>query len=100
LEAVLFRHSDVQECAVVGIPDERWGEVPLAFVVQAPGSRTTSEELRAWPNERLGRQQRIARVELREELPRNANAKVLKNVLRGSFLKTFLSNNGNEVRVP
>jgi acyl-CoA synthetase (AMP-forming)/AMP-acid ligase II len=85
LEAVLCRHPAVFDVAVIGIPHPQWGETPLALVVPRDGASTDEETLRAWANERLGRQQRISRVELRSELPRNPNGKLLKRELRAAY---------------
>ncbi len=85
LEAVLMRHADVADCAVFGIPSERWGETPLAHVVLRPPATITAEEIRGWANAQLGRQQRIHAVELRDSLPRNANGKLLKRELRAPY---------------
>lgn len=85
IEAVLVTHPDVADCAVFGIPSERWGETPLALVVLREGSETTAEDVRVWANERLGKQQRVHAVEIRESLPRNANGKLLKRELRASY---------------
>jgi acyl-CoA synthetase (AMP-forming)/AMP-acid ligase II len=85
LEAVLCRHPAVFDVAVIGIPDERWGETPLALVVRRDAHDVDAEALRAWANERLGRQQRLARVEFRAELPRNPNGKLLKRELRTAY---------------
>jgi acyl-CoA synthetase (AMP-forming)/AMP-acid ligase II len=83
IETILLRHPAVSECAVVGIPHETWGETPLAIVV--PRHPCETEALKAWVNARLGKQQRVARVVLRDTLPRNANGKVLKRDLRQEF---------------
>lgn len=85
LEAVLARHPAVSESAVIGVAHPEWGETPLALVVLRAGHAVEPETLRAWANERLGRQQRIARVELRTDLPRNANGKLLKRELRAAY---------------
>lgn len=85
LEAVLAKHAAVAEAAVVGVPSERWGETPVAFVVLKPGSQTSAEQLCAWANEQLGKVQRIAEVCLRQELPRSAIGKVLKRELRAEY---------------
>lgn len=85
LEAVLMGHGGVAECAVIGVPDVRWGEAPLALVVAAPGTLIDEGDLRDWANVRLGKQQRLARLEFRKELPRNANGKVLKRELRTAY---------------
>jgi acyl-CoA synthetase (AMP-forming)/AMP-acid ligase II len=82
LEAVLREHPAVLEAAVVGVPSERWGETPVAFVVLRPGHPEPAEELRAWANARLGKVQRLSRVVLVDELPRSSIGKVLKRELR------------------
>jgi acyl-CoA synthetase (AMP-forming)/AMP-acid ligase II len=85
LEAVLCRHPAVFDVAVIGVPDPQWGETPLALVVRRDGAEVDAETLRTWANERLGRQQRLARVEFRAELPRNPNGKLLKRELRAEY---------------
>ena len=80
LEAVLRAHPAVRDVAVIGIPSERWGETPVAFVV--PRGTVAPDDLREWANQRLGRMQRLHAVELIAELPRNAIGKVLKRDLR------------------
>jgi len=86
IEAVLKTHSAVFDCAVIGIPHDKWGETPLGLVVRRPGhDDVDAESLRAWANERLGRQQRLARVEFRGDLPRNPNGKLLKRELRRPY---------------
>jgi acyl-CoA synthetase (AMP-forming)/AMP-acid ligase II len=85
LESVLSRHDAIKEAAVVGVPSRQWGETPVAFVVLKPGSAASADEIRAWANERLGKTQRLAAVELREVLPRSAIGKVLKRELREEF---------------
>ena len=88
IEAVIAGHPQVADVAVVGVPSRRWGESPLAVVV---GDGLDPEQLVAWTNERVGRQQRIAAVELVAELPRNPNGKVLKRELRERFKSTLES---------
>lgn len=85
LEAVLVEHPTIAEAAVVGVPSERWGETPVAFVTLAGGTEAEAEALRDWANRRLGRMQRIAEVRVIDELPRNAIGKVLKRALRDRF---------------
>lgn len=82
IEAVLFDHPGVAECAVVGAPSRKWGETPVAFVVPAGGAGLDAEDLKAWANARVARFQRLAGVELADALPRNATGKVLKRELR------------------
>jgi acyl-CoA synthetase (AMP-forming)/AMP-acid ligase II len=88
IEAVLKDHPAVFDCGVIGIPHEKWGETPLGLVVRRPGhDGLEPESLRAWANERLGRQQRLSRIEFRSELPRNPNGKLLKRELRKEYTR-------------
>ena len=70
------------------MPSEEWGETPLAFVVLHEGSHagTTPEQLREFVNGRVGKGQRVSRVELRTNLPKSAIGKVLKRELREPYL--------------
>jgi acyl-CoA synthetase (AMP-forming)/AMP-acid ligase II len=88
LEAVLRTHPDVQEVAVVGVPSERWGETPVAFVVPPPGVRVDAAELRAWANARVGKLQRLADLRVVDALPRSHIGKVLKRELRAAYAST------------
>ncbi len=84
LEAVIGRHGDVAEVAVVGVPSETWGETPVAFIVtRAP---TDAARLLAWTNERLGKMQRLSAIEMVEALPRSPIGKVLKRELRDAWV--------------
>lgn len=85
IEAIIAQHPDVSDVTVIGIPDPRWGETPLALVIPLPGAAPDPEELRAFANQRLAKTQRLARVELREDFPRNALGKVLKRQLREPY---------------
>ena len=82
IESVLHDHPAVAEAAVVGIPDERWGEACAAFVVLREGMSATGDELRAHCGERLARFKVPRTVALVDELPRSALGKVLKDELR------------------
>ena len=85
LEAVLLRHDQVQDAAVIGAPSDRWGETPVAFVVSKPGEKIDVEALLDWANVRLGKTQRISEVKMLPELPYNSVGKVLKRELREHF---------------
>jgi len=85
LEAVLHAHDEVDEAAVVGVPSVEWGETPIALVVPRAGCHPDPDALRVWANERLGKAQRLARIEIRASLPRNALGKVLKRELRAPY---------------
>jgi acyl-CoA synthetase (AMP-forming)/AMP-acid ligase II len=82
IESVLITHDQVNDCAVIGIGDEKWGETPFAVVVPEPGTDPDAEALRDWINARVGKRQRVAGVAFRASLPRNPNGKVLKHELR------------------
>jgi acyl-CoA synthetase (AMP-forming)/AMP-acid ligase II len=76
----------IAEVAVVGVPSERWGETPVAFVVLAPAAGASAEALMAWTNERLGKTQRLTALRILESLPRSAIGKVLKRELRDAYV--------------
>jgi len=83
VEGVLLRHPAVQEAAVVGLPDARWGEAPHAFVVLKQGATATSDEIRAFTRERLAHFKAPHSVTFVTELPKTATGKIQKFVLRG-----------------
>ncbi len=85
IESVLIGHDAVADVAVIGVPDDKWGETPVAVIVPANGHPPDAATLVSWANERLGRQQRLRGVHFMDELPRNANGKVLKRELRDRF---------------
>ncbi len=86
LEAVLAAHPAVREAAVVGVPDERWGEVPVAFVATRDGTPPPGE-LGAWCRESLAGFKVPSRFLGIEALPRNAMGKVERTVLRARALE-------------
>jgi HIP---CoA ligase len=81
IEQALFEHPDVADVAVVGVPDERLGEVGRAFVVPGPGATPTEEDVIAFCRERMANFKVPRSVVLVDELPRNASGKVLKQEL-------------------
>lgn len=85
IEEVFSKHPDVTEVAAIAVPHDKWGETPLLLVVPRRGGTATADEIRSWGNARLGKHQRVARVELRTSLPRNALGKVLKAEIRTSY---------------
>ena len=85
LESELAQHVAVADCAVVGVASKRWGETPVAFVVLKDKQSADAQTLLQWTNSRVGKTQRLARLEIVDELPRNAIGKVLKRDLREDF---------------
>ncbi|HEU4841284.1 MAG TPA: AMP-binding protein [Ilumatobacteraceae bacterium] len=85
VEDAIFQHPDVTEVAVIGIPDEKWGELVTALVVRAPGSELTSDEVIAWTRQKLAGYKCPKRVEFREALDRTATGKLQKFKLRAPF---------------
>ncbi len=86
VERVLYEHPGVVEAAVVGRPDPRWGEVPVAFVAPRPGATVGEEELREFCAARLAKFKVPRAVRFVEALPRNPSGKVLKRVLREQIM--------------
>ncbi len=84
VEGVLLRHLAVQEVAVVGLPDERWGEAPHAFVVLTAGATAGEEELRRFARDRMAHFKVPKGFHMVDELPKTATGKIQKFVLRGS----------------
>jgi acyl-CoA synthetase (AMP-forming)/AMP-acid ligase II len=82
IENLFLRNEKVAQVAVVGVPDERMGEVGMAFVVLRPGTDATAEELIGWSRGEMANYKAPRYVELVDELPLNAMGKVLKYELR------------------
>jgi fatty-acyl-CoA synthase len=83
VEGVLLRHPAVQEVAIVGLPNERWGEAPHAFVVLRKDASASADELRAFARDRLAHFKAPHGVTFVSELPKTATGKIQKYVLRG-----------------
>ncbi len=89
VEDAVFSHPDVAEVAIIGIPDEKWGELVLALVVKAHGSQLTEQELIAFTKTRLASYKCPKRIEFREELARTATGKLQKFKLREPYWQGF-----------
>ena len=82
VEDLLGGHSDIVEAAVVGVPDEEFGQRLVAYVVKRPGSRLTAVAVKALVSDQLARHKVPRDVLFLNELPRNATGKVLRRALR------------------
>jgi fatty-acyl-CoA synthase len=82
VEEVLFRHPAVAECAVIGVPDDKWGEVGCAYVVPRPGVTAEPVELLAFLDGQIARYKIPKSVVITDALPRTGSGKVLKSALR------------------
>jgi fatty-acyl-CoA synthase len=85
IEDALYKHPAVVECAVIGVPDKKWGETPKALVVLRSGQHATEEELLAFCRERLAHFKCPTSVEFIPELPRTATGKLQKFKLREQY---------------
>ncbi|MQW77875.1 AMP-binding protein [Nocardioides sp. dk4132] len=85
VEDVLFSHPAVAEVAVIGVPDEKWGETIMALVVLAPGEQVTEADLIAWCKERAASYKAPTAVEFRTDLARTATGKLQKFKLRAPY---------------
>jgi fatty-acyl-CoA synthase len=83
VEGVMLRHPAIQEVALVGLPHERWGEAPYAFVVLRAGAHASEEELRQFARDNLAHFKAPHGVTFLAELPKTATGKIQKYVLRG-----------------
>jgi acyl-CoA synthetase (AMP-forming)/AMP-acid ligase II len=85
VEQVIWGHPAVQDCAVIGVPDERWGEAVKAVVELNKGQTVTAEEIIALCKKRLGSVKAPKMVDFIEQLPRSPVGKVLKRELRAEY---------------
>ncbi len=82
LEAILMEHPAVQDCAVVGIPDDPSGEIPKAFIVLRVGWTVDPDELMEFVADRVPPYKQIREVALIAEVPKNPSGKILRRVLK------------------
>jgi long-chain acyl-CoA synthetase len=89
IEEIVISHPDVSEVAVFGVPDEKWGEVPIAAVVLFPGATVAPKDLIEWTNSRVDAKfQRIRDAVIMEAFPRNVAGKMLKRDMRDQYKTT------------
>jgi long-chain acyl-CoA synthetase len=85
VEAALYKHADVFECAVIGVPDNKFGESLFAVIVTAPGKVLTEEIVIAHCRELIAGYKIPRKMDFVRELPKSAMAKILKNKLRDTY---------------
>jgi long-chain acyl-CoA synthetase len=87
VEEAISRHEAVLECAVIGVPDDVWGESVKAFVVLKPGMKATEDEIIATAKAHLASYQKPKTVEFIDALPKAVTGKILKRELRDKYWK-------------
>jgi fatty-acyl-CoA synthase len=94
IERVIFEFPGIAECAVIGMPDPRWQERPIALVVPRPGHQIDTERLEAHLAANLARFKLPRRILLRDALPKNAMGKVQHFALKAELAATFVAGDG------
>jgi acyl-CoA synthetase (AMP-forming)/AMP-acid ligase II len=82
LEAVLTAHPKIMDAAVIGIPDEEAGEIPMAFIICAPGQTLTEDEVKAHAAEHLAHYKHVQVVRFVDSIPKSPSGKILRRILR------------------
>ena len=89
IEKVIQNHPAVFEAVVIGVPHEKWGEVPKALVVLKPGAIVTEDEIISFVREHLAHYKAPKSVEFRDEIPKGGTGKILKRELREPYWESF-----------
>jgi acyl-CoA synthetase (AMP-forming)/AMP-acid ligase II len=85
IEEVIYTHEAVLETAVIGVPDDYWGEAVKALIVLKPGGQATEEEIIALCKKTLASYKKPKSVEFRDQLPKSPTGKLLKRVIREDY---------------
>ena len=89
VEGVLAACSGIADVAVIGVPDERWGEAVKALVIAQPGSEISARDITAYAHQRMAGFKCPKSVDFVDSIPRNPSGKILKNVLREPYWAGF-----------
>ena len=87
VEAALYLHPAVLECAVIGVPSEKWGETPKALIVLREGTTATEDEIIAFSRQHLAHFRCPTSVDFVESLPRTVTGKLQKFIIREQYWK-------------
>jgi acyl-CoA synthetase (AMP-forming)/AMP-acid ligase II len=82
LEAVLLRHPDVADAAVLGVPDEEAGEIPVGYIALRPGASASVEEIRRFVAGQVASYKQLRRLEVIDAIPKSPSGKILRRLLR------------------
>ncbi len=94
IEEVVIQHPDVRDVAIIGVPDEKWGEVPVAAVIFHPDAEVTPEQLLEWTNSKVhAKFQRIHDVVQMNTFPSNVAGKMLKRKMRDEYMPVLRKKN-------
>jgi len=85
VENAVFGHPCVADVAVIGVPDEKWGESVKAIVVPKPGENPTADDIIAWAKDRIAGYKCPKTVDFVDVLPRNPSGKILRKDLREPY---------------
>ena len=85
VESAIYGHPDVLEVAVIGVPDERWGEAVKAVCVPKPGATIDPDSVISWAREKIAGFKVPKSIDVIEALPRNASGKILRKDLRAPY---------------